>query len=142
MHFLASGLLQPEDAHSSTSISMDESELPQFFKAEIPEQNNEEVPFEEMTLDVMAEQAASLGGKKSPMSATVPTQPQPIEITPVAPVMEAVVGDDAKAEIYEIEAAPMPLSMMPEPDMRSEESPKQLTPEEVRNLLKIEVPPV
>ena len=133
LNLVAAGLLQPEDVSVSTSIGLDESDLPEFFNAELPEDTEERLEFEPVSLGDLSQ--LTLKGK-----AELPTPPPSM---PAPPPVEAAVASPAPAEaVSPPEAAEAhdvyEIGVLPQGAL---ETSRELTPEEIRNLLKNETPP-
>jgi hypothetical protein len=139
LHMLASGLLQPEESSASTSISFDEEQLPQFFQADISEQLDKDILFEELSIGDLvgmvkkAEPAPpSLRQTKVPPVAAMATSAPPVAEIPV----NVHVPESPREEVSEV-----PLEIITEPreietfPIEPLEPQKELTPEEVRRLL-------
>ena len=136
LNLVAAGLLEPEDVTVSTVIGLDESGLPEFFSAELPEEGEELEPFAEMTLSELSEFvyikperlfAATPAPDAQQQAAPKPVPPQ---APPSEPTTSVVVEEDTEREVYEI-------SVLPQGSL---ETTRDLTPEEVRNLLNSEKP--
>lgn len=141
LNLVAAGLLQPEDVTVTTSIGLDESELPEFFNAELPEDAEEAAEFEAVSLGDLSQ--LTLKGRTgvtiSPVPQTpaatlaVAAEPEPVAAVNPPPVVEdsAAVEAPESHDVYEIGVLPQ----------GALETSRELTPEEIRNLLKNETPP-
>lgn len=141
LNMLASGLLQPEESSASTSISFDEDQLPQFFQADISEQLDKDVPFEEFSLGDLAgivtkNLSVPPASVQAPPAVAMPSPP-PVhaeETRLATPELQSDGISDAPAEIVtELkDIATFPVEPL--------EPQKELTPEEVRRLLSSQTP--